>query len=62
MGNGSKTLKKYMIDEKIPADVRNSLYVFADDSDIIWIPGYRMGNGYKVSENTKTVLEVTISA
>ena len=33
-----KSLKKYMIEEKIPANERNSMMVLADGNHIIWVP------------------------
>lgn len=38
---GHKKLKKLLIDEKVPMDERNNLWVITDDNDrILWIPNY----------------------
>jgi len=55
-----KSLKKYMIEQKIPAQERGSLPLLADGQHIIWIPGYRMSAAYRVSENTAVVMEIKI--
>lgn len=53
-----KTLKKYFIEEKISKNERENLYVLADGSHIIWVPGYRISQYYKVSPETKRILQV----
>ena len=60
IGEGRKTLKKFMIDEKIPSDVRDKIFVLADGDMILWVPGYRIGSNYKVTEDTRRILEVKI--
>ena len=55
-----KSLKNYMIGEKIPKRQRGNLYVLADGNHILWIPGYRISHYYKVTENTKRILKVQI--
>lgn len=54
-----KSLKKYMIEEKIPANRRDSMPVLADGNHIIWVPGGRISTYYRVTEQTKVILEVT---
>ncbi len=60
IGEGRKTLKKFMIDEKIPSDKRDEIYVLADGDMILWVPGYRIGSNFKVSDDTRRILEVKI--
>ena len=55
-----KSLKRYMIEEKIPADQRDSLMLLADGSRIVWVPGHRIGAAYKVTAQTAVILEVHI--
>lgn len=55
-----KSLKKFMIDEKIPASIRDDLYVLADGSHIVWVPGYRISSFYKISENTRNIIQINI--
>lgn len=55
-----QTLKKYFIQEKIPSYKRDELWILADGSHVIWVPGYRISHFYKVSDETKFVLELTI--
>lgn len=57
-GGGKKTVKSYMIDAKIPREDREQIPLFADGSHILWIVGYRISEYYKVTAQTKTVLEI----
>ena len=58
--HGRKKLKSYLIDNKIPAGERERLRLLADGSHIVWIPGYRISERYKVTENTERILRVQI--
>ncbi len=55
---GSKKLKDYFIDEKIPQRERDSIPLLCDGDQIMWIIGYRMSEKYKIDKNTKMVLTV----
>ncbi|MDE7130464.1 MAG: tRNA lysidine(34) synthetase TilS, partial [Lachnospiraceae bacterium] len=56
----SKSVKQYMINEKIPKRQRDSMYVLADGAHVLWVPGYRISQGYKVDESTKRILQVQL--
>lgn len=56
-----KTVKEYMINQKIPKEERDRMVLFADEDHIIWIPGYRISEAYKVTEKTKRVIRIQIS-
>ena len=56
----TKSVKQYMIDEKIPKAQRNNIHILADGEHILWIPGYRISERYKVDESTKRILQVQL--
>ncbi len=60
VGNGTKSLKKFMIDEKIPSDDRNNMFILMDGDAVVWLPFYRIGSSYKVDSTTERILEVTL--
>jgi len=55
-----KSLKDYMITEKIPRDKRELIPVLAEGSHIIWLVGFRISEYYKLDELTKKVLQVQL--
>ena len=57
----SKDLSKFMTDEKIPRPDRDSLYILCDGDEVMWVPGYRMSDAYKVNKATKRVLSININ-
>ena len=59
-GGKKKSLKRYLIDEKIPREERERLFLFAEGSHILWVPGHRISEYYKISETTETILEIQI--
>lgn len=54
-----KKLSDYFVDEKIPAAQRDGVLLLASGAEVLWVIGGRMGFGGRVTERTKTVLEVT---
>ncbi|WKV07889.1 tRNA lysidine(34) synthetase TilS [Thermoanaerobacterium sp. CMT5567-10] len=55
---GTKTLKEYFIDEKIPREMRDKIPLLTIGSSVLWIVGYRMSDKYKVNEGTKKILSI----
>ena len=53
-----KSLKSFLVDQKIPRTERDRLPLLAEDDHILWVVGYRISEYYKVTENTKRILEV----
>lgn len=56
-----KSLKEYMIQEKIPREDRDRILVLAEDDHVLWLVGWRISEYYKVSGNTKRVLEAKLT-
>lgn len=57
---GSKKIKDMFIDLKIPKDKRDSIPLLCFGSEIIWIIGYRVSDNYKITKETRNILEVRI--
>lgn len=57
---GSKTVKKFFVDEKIPQEERQDILVMTDKEQVMWILGYRMSENFKLSEMTNMALQVSI--
>ena len=59
-GGSKKALRRFMIDEKIPADMRDQVALLADGDHIMWVIGWRISSYYKIGPDTKRVLQVKI--
>ncbi len=55
----TKTLKRYMIDAKIPRRLRETLPVIYNGEDALWIIGYRDSAAYRITGETKEVLIIS---
>lgn len=55
-----KYLKDYFINEKVPKELRDEIVLAADGSHILWVVGYRISEAYKVSADTREVLEIRL--
>lgn len=53
-------LKSYFINEKIPKEERDRIWLVAQGSHVLWIAGHRRGCAAYVLEETERILEITI--
>jgi tRNA(Ile)-lysidine synthase len=59
---GSKKIKDFLIDLKVPKRVRDTAYLLEDGEGIIWLMGFnRIDERVKITEATKKVLVITIN-
>ncbi|MCM1567955.1 MAG: tRNA lysidine(34) synthetase TilS [Roseburia sp.] len=55
-----KSLKNYMITEKIPRQERTTIPLLAAGSHVLWLAGYRISEAVKINENTNRILQVQL--
>lgn len=60
MHGHKKKLKDFMIDEKIPQQERDSIPLFCDGEDIVWVGGYRRDERYLPGKDCTTWLELSV--
>jgi tRNA(Ile)-lysidine synthase len=53
---GSKKLKDYFIDKKIPREKRDQVMLLADGDEIVWILGSIISEKYKITSDTQNVI------
>lgn len=58
MGGQSKLVSDFMIDAKIPVEVRDVLPVVVSAQHIVWIPGWRLGERVKITDSTQRILRL----
>jgi tRNA(Ile)-lysidine synthase len=56
--NGTKKLKEFFIDRKIPREQRDAIPLVCAGSEVVWVIGYKISDKFKVTENTKSVLKM----
>jgi tRNA(Ile)-lysidine synthase len=60
-GNLKKTLRRILVDDKIPQNRRDSMLLLAEGNHILWIPDSgRISEYYKVTEATKRILSAEL--
>ncbi len=59
--SGSKKLKDFFIDEKIPVDKRDEIPLLVSRNEILWIPGIRQANNARITGSTRKILKVKIN-
>jgi tRNA(Ile)-lysidine synthase len=55
---GTRTLKRFLIDRKVPQEGRDSIPVVTLDDAPLWVVGHRIDDRYKVTPTTEVVLEL----
>ena len=55
-----KKISDFLIDKKIPANLKAKTLVLVSDQSIAWIVGQRLDNRFKVTEKTEQVLEISL--
>lgn len=61
---GMKTRKKisnFLIDSKIPLNLKDHLKVITSESNIVWVVGHRLDDRFKISNNTQNILELKVT-
>ena len=59
---GQKKLSDFMIDEKIPLNLKKRIYVLESGNQIAWIAGYRIDERFKITSNTRKVFQISIKS
>ncbi len=58
--NGTKKLKDFFIDQKVPRRLRESIPIIVCGEEILWIAFYRQSDFCRINEKTKRVLNLQI--
>ncbi|WP_207736476.1 tRNA lysidine(34) synthetase TilS [Fusibacter ferrireducens] len=59
--SGHKKIKDFFIDEKVPKEKRNHIWLVCDDEKIVWVHGMRMNNMCKVTNKTENILLISFN-
>lgn len=53
-----KKLKEYFVNEKIPREIRDHIWLLAQEAHVLWVIGGRISADFKIIQQTKKILEV----
>jgi tRNA(Ile)-lysidine synthase len=56
--NGTRKLKEFLIDSKVPREERDGIPLVAVGHEIVWIVGFKISDKFKVTDHTKTILKL----
>lgn len=56
--SGKKKLSDFMIDNKIPVNLKNRIPLLYRGSDIVWVVGHRLDDRFKITEGTDEIIEL----
>ena len=59
---GKKKLSDFFIDQKIPVPYKRQQWVILSGDDIVWLVGHRLDERYKVTPQTKHIVQITWNA
>ena len=57
---GKKKLSKFFKDEKLSLLDKEKCLLLCSENEVVWIINYRADNRFKVTEQTKTILKITL--
>lgn len=55
-----KTVKALLVDKKIPGEDRGNIWLFAIENLVLYIPGVRNSEAFRVTDKTETILIISI--
>ncbi len=58
--NVEKRLSRFMIDKKIPENIRDEILIFENNGKIMWVCGYEISEEFKVEKNTEKIIKISV--
>ena len=56
--NNNKKLSDFFIDNKFSIVEKENAWLLINGNEIVWLVGHRIGNGYRITPETKTILKI----
>lgn len=55
---GTRKVQDFLVDIKLPREERRRVLVLESDGKIVWLPGLRIDDRFKVDENTRRIMQI----
>lgn len=59
--NNRKKISDFLIDSKIPLNLKDQIKVLTSNNEVVWIIGHRLDNRFKINPDTKNILELRLT-
>jgi len=56
--NQKKLISDFFIDNKVSVPDKEKTWLLVSEKQIVWVIGHRIDNRYKITANTKTILNI----
>jgi tRNA(Ile)-lysidine synthase len=56
--NKKKKLSDFLIDQKVPLNLKDKVYVLTSNGAVVWVVGHRIDDRFKITEKTEKILSV----
>lgn len=60
--SGTKKISDFLNDEKVPTRLKRTIPVLRSGGDVVWIPGFRIAHGYRITSATEDAVRLTFEA
>jgi tRNA(Ile)-lysidine synthase len=57
--NKKKKLSDFLIDTKVPLNLKEKIWILTSNGSIVWIVGHRIDNRFKITDKTEQILQIT---
>ena len=57
---GTKSVADFLVDSKVPRNERDEVILLTSRNKIAWLVGYRIGDDFKVTPETKKILKIEV--
>jgi len=58
--NGHKLISDFLIDEKVDQFEKERTFILESDEEIVWVVGHRISHNWRITENTRRILLLTL--
>jgi tRNA(Ile)-lysidine synthase len=58
--NKKKKISDFLIDTKVPVNLKSRIWVLTSNGSVVWIVGHRIDNRFKITDKTEQVMQISV--